>query len=74
MFSPMSKRKVKVKTKQGERIYYVNVSSGKYFCYKDKGLWGGDKIGAASNLEDALVLIRTHAGANFGGVKDIELV
>ncbi len=66
------KKKIKVKTNQGERIYRIDISSGKHFCYKEK-TFGLDKIGESRSLEDALSLIRLHATSNFGGVKNIQI-
>ena len=68
-------RKVSVKTSSGTKLYKVSDSSGTYYCkrYNDSRLFGGwDGIGKAKNLDDALAIIKSHAG-KYGSVRSVDI-
>jgi len=66
-------KEVTVKTSSGGKVYKVSEHSGTYYCYKWQDVWlssSWSSIGSARSMEDALIVIKSHA-SQYGTVYDV---
>jgi len=68
-------KSISVKTASGTKLYKVSESGNRFYCYryKDSILGSWSNIGQARSLEDALNIIRSHAGSRYGHVYGLNI-
>lgn len=62
------RKKLKIETSNGNRYYEISEYSGEFYCYKKHD--GGNNIGKAKNLEDAVIICKVDATL-YGSVRKV---
>ncbi len=60
------KKKIVIKDGRSDNLYKVELVGGKYVAYHVRGMFisNENRIGAASSFDDAVSLVKSHAGTD----------
>ena len=69
-----SDTKIIIKTSNGNKVYKISPSGGKFICYRTSSSFTSnwDHFGKASSYDDALSLVKNDA-SSYGSIKNIDI-